>query len=247
MNRLMEIGSKRIEIEHVEIHPIATFQSRFAKKVREGGKDNKWDVIYASQCVYSTQETIVLDLEGFVGEVEAELKGKENEDCFFVVDGYHGFGAIPTSLSTFTNTFYVAGMLKHVGSGANCAFLVVPKVQAEKVRRREERFARRSPLLTPRSLRFLSQLKPVFTGWIADPSVLSPESKGIKLGSEVREGTKWVRRKERSGEALRILHLLGSSLTPLSLCNRRSGTFRGTASWGAPPPSCRASSSLWRS
>ena len=30
-----------------------------------------------------------------------------------------------------------------------------------------------------------SQLKPVFTGWIADPSVLSPESKGIKLGSEV--------------------------------------------------------------
>ena len=28
MNRLMEVGSRRIEIEHVEIHPITTFQSR---------------------------------------------------------------------------------------------------------------------------------------------------------------------------------------------------------------------------
>ena len=28
-------------------------------------------------------------------------------------------------------------------------------------------------------------MNPVFTGWIADPSVLSPDSKGIELGSSV--------------------------------------------------------------
>ena len=88
------------------------------------------------------------------------LAQRDNSDCFFVVDGYHGFGAIPTSLSAFTNTFYVSGMLKHVGSGANCAFLVVPEGRT-------------------------GGLRPLFTGWIADPSVLSPESEGIKIGSGV--------------------------------------------------------------
>ena len=79
----------------------------------------------------------------------------------FVVDGYHGFGAIPTDLkSSFGDVFYVGGMLKHVGSGANCCFLIVPESKIDK-------------------------LKPVFTGWIADPSVLAPESKGIQMGSEV--------------------------------------------------------------
>ena len=49
-------------------------------------------------------------------------------------------------------------MLKHVGSGANCAFMVCPA---------------RLPL------------RPMLTGWLADPSVLAPESEGLCYGSEV--------------------------------------------------------------
>jgi len=157
MNRLIRSKSSKIVVETVEIHPISSFASRFQEKLEEG---SSWDMVYVSQCVYSTQETIVLDLKSFVSDVQTGLAQKSNEDCFFVVDGYHGFGAIPTSLSTFTNTFYVSGMLKHVGSGANCAFLVVPEGRT-------------------------GELQPLFTGWIADPSVLSPESMGIKIGSDV--------------------------------------------------------------
>ena len=164
MNRLMKIGSKRIEIEHVSIEPIETFESRFTAKVKEGAghgrQGAKWDMVYVSQCVYSTQETIVLDLDRFTKGVSGALEERDNKECFFVVDGYHGFGAIPTSLQSFENVFYVSGMLKHVGSGANCAFLIVPEAKVE-------------------------MMKPVFTGWIADPSVLAPESKGIKMGSDV--------------------------------------------------------------
>ncbi|GMH60309.1 hypothetical protein TL16_g03023 [Triparma laevis f. inornata] len=160
MNRLMKIGSKRIEIEHVPIEPISTFEERFTAKVNDVSGKTKWDMVYVSQCVYSTQETIVLDLDRFTSGVADALEEQDNNSCFFVIDGYHGFGAIPTSLQSFENVFYVSGMLKHVGSGANCAFLIVPEAKVE-------------------------MMKPVFTGWIADPSVLAPESKGIKMGSDV--------------------------------------------------------------
>lgn len=158
MNRLMMNKSPKVVVETVEIHPISSFAERFNERVRSG--TGSWDMVYVSQCVYSTQETIILDLGSFVSSVQDGLAERGNKDRFFVVDGYHGFGAIPTSLSPFTNTFYVSGMLKHVGSGANSSFLVVPEGRT-------------------------GELQPLFTGWIADPSVLSPESKGIKIGSDV--------------------------------------------------------------
>ena len=77
------------------------------------------------------------------------------------LDGYHGFGAIPTDLGAIGSSIplcYISGMLKHVGSGANCAFMVCPKQLS---------------------------IRPLFTGWLADPSVLTPQSNGLRLGSEV--------------------------------------------------------------
>lgn len=45
-----------------------------------------------------------------------------------------------------------------VGCGANCAFMTLPKRLG---------------------------VRPLLTGWLADPSVLSPGSAGIQIGSEV--------------------------------------------------------------
>jgi selenocysteine lyase/cysteine desulfurase/tryptophan 2,3-dioxygenase len=157
MNRLLQVNSSRISIEYVPIEPLATFPARFADKVADSPP---LDMIYVSHCVFSTQQTIVPDLTAFTTKISNTLKQNDNSDCFFVVDGYHGFGAIPTNLSCFKDVFYVSGMLKHVGSGANCCFLIVPQSKIDK-------------------------LKPVFTGWIADPSVLAAESKGIQMGSDV--------------------------------------------------------------
>jgi hypothetical protein len=137
---------------------------------------------YASQCVYSTQETIVPDVPAFARAVGAALRRSaahggssrpKTARPIFILDGYHGFGAIPTDLAhvpqdegsseaaegAAVEMIYVSGLLKHVGSGANCAFMVLP------------------PALAP--------LRPLLTGWLADPSVLSAESAGIKMGSEV--------------------------------------------------------------
>lgn len=157
MNRLLKIGSERISIEFVAIEPLASFPDRFAEKV---AASPKLDIVYVSHCVFSTQQTIIPDLPSFAEKVSKQLHSDGNGECFFIVDGYHGFGAIPTDLSGFDDVFYVSGMLKHVGSGANCCFLVVPECK-------------------------IGALNPVFTGWIADPSVLAAESKGIQMGSDV--------------------------------------------------------------
>ena len=167
LNRFKELGARsQIQIESVPIEPLATFPERFS----EAAGRQCFDIVYASQCVYSTQETIVTDVPGFVTDVHSSLRQawaismkrpSAMFDALIVLDGYHGFGAIPTDLSTIDPAVplcYLSGMLKHVGSGANCAFMVSPAKL---------------------------HLRPLLTGWLADPSVLAPESDGLKLGSEV--------------------------------------------------------------
>ena len=109
---------------------------------------------YASQCVYSTQETIVPDVPAFARAVGAALqksaangasRPKAATPPIFILDGYHGFGAIPTDLAQAdassreeaVDMIYVSGLLKHVGSGANCAFMVLPTEDAKRVCRQD--------------------------------------------------------------------------------------------------------------
>ncbi len=159
MNRLMGVGGDRVDVQCVPIEPLPTFESRFVDRVRRQPASDPLDFVYVSQCVYSTQQTIVRDLASFEKSVGDLLGPCGPSAPFFVLDGYHGFGAIPTDASTFDRALYVSGTLKHVAAGANCAFLVVPPGTGE--------------------------LRPLLTGWLADPTVLAAESEGIKLGSEV--------------------------------------------------------------
>ena len=165
LNRLSELGpSSLIQIDSVVIEPLATFPERFAAAAGEAA----YDMVYSSQTVYSTQETIVPDVPGFATAVWrgvqagwAAHRPGLSCDALLALDGYHGFGAIPTCLGHVDEAIplcYISGMLKHVGSGANAAFLV-------------------APTHVP--------LRPLLTGWLADPSVLAPDSDGLKLGSAV--------------------------------------------------------------
>jgi len=150
MNKLLEL--KFFKVDVVPIAPIETFESRLVSQVAT----NSYDVIYVSQCVFLTQQTIISNVGSFTKAINANCNGLQH---MVIIDGYHGFGAIPTDLGDLeTNVFYVSGVLKHVGGGANCAFVVC------------------SPTVS---------LTPLFTGWLADPSVLSLESNGIHIGSPV--------------------------------------------------------------
>jgi hypothetical protein len=74
-----------------------------------------------------------------------------------VVDGCHAFCAIDTHLSEAPPTlFYTSTLMKHAGCGANAALMLVPKAQHSKIR-------------------------PLWTGWMADLSVLGPLSTGVSL------------------------------------------------------------------
>jgi len=165
LNRFKELGERsQIQVESVPIEPLVTFPARFVTAAGVSG----FDFVYASQCVYSTQETIVPDVPKFITELHTSMRAAwashrpaDAFDALICLDGYHGFGAIPTDLGQIDPSIplcYISGMLKHVASGANCAFMVAPATLP---------------------------LRPMLTGWLADPSVLAAESDGLKLGSEV--------------------------------------------------------------
>jgi len=155
MNRFIESsqGSRdKIDIQVIKADPVSSLMQRledFIKSFPVGSVD----FIYISQIAY-TQQTLIFDIPLFVSRVRVAL-GADNG--LILIDGYHGFGALPTNL-TGVDAIYISGVLKHTGSGANLAFAVIPP--------------------TVRSLR------PLLTGWLADVSVLGPGS-GISMGSSV--------------------------------------------------------------
>ncbi|EFN57798.1 hypothetical protein CHLNCDRAFT_143159 [Chlorella variabilis] len=144
------------EVEVVPAEPAATFAERCcASAAAAAAAGRRYDAIYLSQITYLTQQCLLPSVPDLVRRLRAVV----GPEVLLIVDGYHGFCAVPTDLGQVAGECcYVAGMLKHAGCGANCAFMTLP--------------AR-------------LDLKPVLTGWLADPSVLAPGSGGIQIGSEV--------------------------------------------------------------
>lgn len=75
-----------------------------------------------------------------------ELYEAKEQDTIMVIDGYHGFGAIPCDLSDLEGkVFYLAGGYKYAQAGEGAAFIVVPK----------------------------GEWRPAYTGWFAEFGELS--------------------------------------------------------------------------
>ena len=111
--RLEESGLARVV--RVPTEPFATFVPRFVEAAREN--DN--DLVFLSQVFFNS---------GFVvGELETIVNAAAKE-AMVVIDGYHAFFAIPTSLKTLASrAFFLAGGYKYAQSGEGCCFLSVPR------------------------------------------------------------------------------------------------------------------------
>ncbi|MFP5518469.1 MAG: aminotransferase class V-fold PLP-dependent enzyme [Bdellovibrionia bacterium] len=128
-----------LEVVRVPTEPFATFTERFtaiANKVTP-------DLVFFSHVFFNS---------GWVCDF-SKIASQLPQASQVVVDGYHGFMAIPTTLKALQNRiFYLAGSYKYAQGGEGCCFLYSP------------------PQTT---------LKPYYTGWFAELSSLQNRSEEV--------------------------------------------------------------------
>jgi selenocysteine lyase/cysteine desulfurase len=102
-------------VDRVPTDPFETFAERFTAEARSGAHD----LIYVSQVFFDS---------GFViPELDRIVSSVSEERAFFVIDGYHGFMALPTDLGSIQDrAFYIAGGYKYAMSGEGVCFLHSP-------------------------------------------------------------------------------------------------------------------------
>jgi len=111
--RWLEAGD--VELEVVPIEPWADFADRFVGRARAGDHD----LIFVSHVFFKTGR--VLDRLAELAELASP------QGPWLVIDGYHGFMALPTDLSRVSaRAFYTAGGYKYAMAGEGCAFLHAP-------------------------------------------------------------------------------------------------------------------------
>ncbi|MBC6982984.1 aminotransferase class V-fold PLP-dependent enzyme [Caulobacter sp. 17J80-11] len=111
--RWIEAGELILDV--VPTEPFEDFEEAFLTKARCGA----YDLIFTSHVFFKT---------GRVFERVFELAELARPDGpWVVVDGYHGFRAVPTDLSSVADRlFYVAGGYKYAMAGEGAAFLHAP-------------------------------------------------------------------------------------------------------------------------
>jgi selenocysteine lyase/cysteine desulfurase len=111
--RWVEAGE--ITLEVVSVEPFDTFEARFGEAA---GRD--CDLIFASHVFFKSGRVFegVFDL--------ARLSRPEGP--WLVIDGYHGFRAVPTDLSGVADRiFYLSGGYKYAMAGEGAAFMHAPE------------------------------------------------------------------------------------------------------------------------
>lgn len=125
-----------VECVRIPTQPISTFQERFTLAASK----DQFDLIFLSQ-VFFNSGLVVKNLDQFLLSLPSEP--------MLVLDGYHGFMAVPTDLKKLEERiFYMGGSYKYAQGGEGCCFVTIPK-----------------------SLR----LKPRYTGWFAELDKLGSE------------------------------------------------------------------------
>lgn len=111
INRLNEMGC--FEVTKVPTLPYETFHERFEEELQNGS----WDMIFLSHVFFNSG--LVCDFKRLVKAAPALAT--------FVVDGYHGFMAVPTDLHPVEDRlFYIAGSYKYAQGGEGACFMHVP-------------------------------------------------------------------------------------------------------------------------
>jgi len=113
VNRLEE--DKLVSTDKIATQPFDDFEARFIKKIT----DNHYDMIFLSH-VFFNSGMAVKNLKKIVESVK-------ETNTMIVIDGYHGFMALPTDLSEIENRiFYIGGSYKYAQGGEGCCFLYSP-------------------------------------------------------------------------------------------------------------------------
>jgi len=100
------------EVIRVATEPFDSFPDRFGMEVRNA------TMVYLSQVFFDS---------GFVVERLDEIIAAASDDAFVVIDGYHGFMALPTDLSGVSERiFYLAGGYKYAMAGEGACFMHCP-------------------------------------------------------------------------------------------------------------------------
>ncbi len=136
--------SARAQVTRITVEPFATFPARFLEAATAGS----FDLVYLSQVMFDS---------GYAVPELSRLVAALPPDPEVVVDGYHGFMALPTDLSPIADrAFYVAGGYKYAMAGEGACFMHCP------------------PGRIPR---------PVDTGWYAGFAALEERSSGVTYGA----------------------------------------------------------------
>jgi kynureninase len=110
-------------VERVAAEPFASFPSRFTEAAGRGGHD----LVYLSH-VFFNSGYVVPDLGALVAAVP-------EAGPLVVIDGYHGFMALPTELAALeSRAFYLAGGYKYAMAGEGACFAHCPPGYAERPR-----------------------------------------------------------------------------------------------------------------
>lgn len=107
--------SGRVASDIISVHPAETFDARFLAAANE----NDYDIIFTSQVFFNSGHVF--------GALSDLAKLAKPEGPWVVIDGYHGFMAVPTDLSKVAEkTFYLAGGYKYAMAGEGVCFMQAP-------------------------------------------------------------------------------------------------------------------------
>ncbi|MBC7754879.1 MAG: aminotransferase class V-fold PLP-dependent enzyme [Moraxellaceae bacterium] len=113
-HRLSELNL--IDLTLIPSQPFDNFTERFISEIQK----QDYDLVFISQ-VFFNSGIVVEDLETIV-------KSVPNPKTIIMIDGYHGFMAIPTDISKIEDrVFYMSGSYKYAQGGEGCCFMTIPK------------------------------------------------------------------------------------------------------------------------
>jgi len=118
IQRLQELDS--VKVEWIDTDKLLTDRNAFFETLITGLKKEP-DLFFISQVFFDSG--LAITTEEF-----QSLASCLSPNTTMVIDGYHGFAAIPTDLSALEGqVFYLAGGYKYAQAGEGAAFMVIPK------------------------------------------------------------------------------------------------------------------------
>lgn len=111
-----------VVVERIAAEPAASFAERFIAAAA-----GDFDLVFMSQIFFNSGAS--------AGDLDALVAGVTSRDALVVIDGYHGFMALPTDLSRIAaRAFYLAGGYKYAMSGEGACFMHCPPAIAPRPR-----------------------------------------------------------------------------------------------------------------